>query len=164
MIRPEDAFGGVSVILLGNILQLPPVRGVSIFEEPAWPDYKKAHVWQSLWDLFSPIKLRHNHRQEGQADFAELLKRIARGIKTPEDMELLKTRVFQKDDHRIPKDSLHVFPTLKSVNEYNTKMFNEIEGDCEVLTSKNIMPTREEFQPAMDKDGKDDKTSLDHVL
>ena len=70
-----------------------------------------------------------------------MLKRIARGIKLPEDMELLKTRVFHKDDPAIPKNSLHVFPKLVSVNEYNHKMLNEIEGELEVLTSKNIMPT-----------------------
>ena len=162
--RPEDPFGRVTVILLGNIIQLPPVNGRFIFEEPAWPDYKKGHIWQRLWDLFTVVKLRHNHRQAGQAIFAEMLKRIARGIKLPEDMELLKTRVFHKDDPAIPKNSLHVFPKLVSVNEYNHKMLNETEGELEVLTSKNIMPTRKEFNPKIDKDGKVDKTSLDHVL
>ena len=39
-IRPEEPFGGVAIILLGNILQLPPVQGRYVFEEPAWPDYK----------------------------------------------------------------------------------------------------------------------------
>ena len=111
--------------MLGNIIQLPPVNGRFIFEEPAWPDYKKGHIWQGLWDLFTVIKLRHNHRQAGQATFAEMLKRIARGIKLPEDMERLKTRVFHKDDPAMPKNSLHVFPKLVSVNEYNHKMLNE---------------------------------------
>ena len=42
--RPEEVFGGVAVVLLGNVIQLPPVNGRYIFEEPAWPDYKKSHV------------------------------------------------------------------------------------------------------------------------
>ena len=85
-------------------------------------------------------------------------------MELPEDMELLKTRVFHKDDPAIPKNSLHVFPKLVMVNEYNHKKLNETEGELEVLTSKNIMPTRKEFNPKIDKDGKVDKTSLDHVL
>ena len=60
--RPDDLFGGVSVILLGNMLQLPPVNGRQIFEEPSWPDYRKSHIWQPLWEQFTPIKLRCNHR------------------------------------------------------------------------------------------------------
>ena len=43
-------------------------------------------------------------------------------------------------------------------------MLNGTESELEVLTSKNVMPTRKEFNPKIDKDGKVDKTSLDHVL
>merc|ERR1711873_40887 len=40
----KNVLGGVAVVLLGNVIQLPPVNGRYIFEEPAWPDYKKSHV------------------------------------------------------------------------------------------------------------------------
>ena len=36
MLCPDEMFGGVSVILLGNLLQLEPVRGKCIFEPPAY--------------------------------------------------------------------------------------------------------------------------------
>ena len=38
--RPE-VFGGVAVVLVGNVIHLPTVNGRYIFEKPAWPDYKK---------------------------------------------------------------------------------------------------------------------------
>lgn len=41
---------------------------------------QKSHVWQRLWDLFTPVKSRYNHRQETQAEFAEMLKRVVREI------------------------------------------------------------------------------------
>ena len=50
--------------------------------------------------MFVPIKLTYNHRQEGEARFAELLKRMARGTKTVEDIELLKSRVFLENDRK----------------------------------------------------------------
>ena len=77
---------------------------------------------------------------------------------------MLRARVFPKNDPRIPKDTQYVFPKLKTVSEYNTKMFNEIENENEVITAKNILPTRQEFNPVIDKDGKVDKTPLEHVL
>ena len=164
-IRPQDSFGGVSVIMLGNILQLPPVKGHAIYEEPACADYKFSHHIQSLWKTFTPIKLRYNHRQEGEAAFAETLKRVARGIKTDEDRRLLQTRVFPKDDPEIPKDTLYVFPRKKDVKEYNDKMINQLEGELEVLEATNIMATRKEFFPQVDSaDGKVVGTPLVNVL
>ena len=46
--RPEEVFRGVEVVHQRIVIQLSPVNGMYIFEEPAWPDYKKSHSWQSL--------------------------------------------------------------------------------------------------------------------
>ena len=48
----QEWFGGVAVILLGNLLQLQPVRGRYIFEEPSCDTWKLGHQFQSLWELF----------------------------------------------------------------------------------------------------------------
>ena len=84
----QEWFGGISVILLGNLLQLPPVKAPYIFEAPLSDSWKLGHQFQSLWELFVPVKLTYNHRQQGEAVFAEMLKRIARGIVTEEDHKL----------------------------------------------------------------------------
>ena len=47
-------FGGVSVILLGNILQLRPVRGNFIFEEPSLEAWKSGFDFLDLWSTFLP--------------------------------------------------------------------------------------------------------------
>ena len=105
----EERFGGVSVILLGNILQLKPVRAKNIFDEPSSDQWRFGHQLESAWETFLPIKLTYNHRKSGEGRFADLLKRIARGIKTQEDSERLKTRVFAKNDSRIPEDTFYSF-------------------------------------------------------
>ena len=93
-----------------------------------------------------------------------MLKKVDRGIKLPEDMEMLRTRVFPKNDPCIPKNTLYVFPKLETVNEYNRKIFGELDGDFDVIEAKNIMPTKKQFNPAVDKDGKVNKTPLDNHL
>ena len=77
---------------------------------------------------------------------------------------MLRTRVFPKMIHLFLKNTLYVFPKLDSVNEYNRKMFAELEGDFDIIEAKNIMPTKKEFNPAVDKDGKVNKTNLDNHL
>ena len=109
--------------------------------------------------------MTYNHRQEGEHLFDELFKLVGRGIKRSEDMDLLRTRVVPKNDPSIPKDTLYVFPRRTMVKEYNEKMISQLEGELEVLPSKNIMSTRKQFDPYIDEaDGKVRGTPLQNIL
>ena len=57
-----------------------------------------------------------------------------------------------------------MFPKLDAVNEYNRKIFGELDGDFDIIEAKNIMPTKKQFNPVIDKDGKVNKTNLDNHL
>ena len=165
MMRPHEPFGGVSVLLLGNLLQLQPVKGKYIFEEPTDDSWKAGHAWQSLWELFTPIKATYNHRQAGEAEFAEMLKNFSRGIKTDDDINRLTTRVFPENDPNIPMDTLYIFPTKEMVKRYNEQQLSRLEGDLEVLEATNILTTKKYFDPPVDeKDGKVRGTPLANVL
>ena len=48
----DEWLGGVSVILLGNALQLPPVKGAYISDAPQGESWKLGHQFQSIYDLF----------------------------------------------------------------------------------------------------------------
>ena len=49
--RQDVAFGGVSVILFGDILQLKPVKGVYLFKEPKNEIFQLSHAIEPLWSL-----------------------------------------------------------------------------------------------------------------
>ena len=144
-------FGGEAVALLGNILQLPPVLGKYIFEAPASKLMKYGHLFDSLWDMFVPVMMTHNHRQEGEAAYAEMLKRVARGIQTAEDIALLRTRVVPENSPLIPPDTMYVFPTRVQVRQYNEKMLNCMPGELVVLSATNIIEERKTFHPKPDE-------------
>ena len=59
----EEPFGGISVILVGDLMQLAPVNGKYIFDEPRNPKFRPFHSVNSLWHSFRPMILVHNHRQ-----------------------------------------------------------------------------------------------------
>ena len=96
--------------------------------------------------------LTYNHRQSGEGRFAELLKRIARGIKIDEDLELLRSRVVPEYDPIIPDDTFYVFPKRAIVRKYNEQKLNQLEGPLEVLEATNILSTKRHFEPKVDED------------
>ena len=56
-------FGGIAVILVGDLLQLAPVKASYIFDKPRNPHFAAYHDANPLWMSFEPMILRWNHRQ-----------------------------------------------------------------------------------------------------
>ena len=94
--KPETDFGGVSIFLFGDILQLRPVRARFIFEEPRSENFQLKYLTDSLWSKFEVITLRKNHRQGDDRRYSEILNRIREGI-------LEESRVRPINHNDIPK-------------------------------------------------------------
>ena len=50
-------------MLVGDLLQIPPVSGGLVFTVPKKSKNKVAHDLFNLWELFEPFMLKYNHRQ-----------------------------------------------------------------------------------------------------
>ncbi len=73
------AFGGINVVLIGDLAQLPPVTGSPIFKS-------------SIWKLFYPLFLRQPHRQQDQSEFYDMLQNIRLGNLTEAIWEKLRKK------------------------------------------------------------------------
>ena len=49
-------------MLVGDLLQIPPVSGGLVFTVPKKSKNKVAHDLFNLWELFEPFMLKYNHR------------------------------------------------------------------------------------------------------
>ena len=83
-------FGGVSVFVLGDILQIEPVKGSSIYSVPRDQRLQICHAFEDLWKKFIVINLNKNHRQGDDKGYADLLNRVRVGQQTREDVAKLK--------------------------------------------------------------------------
>ena len=92
----ELLFGGVAVFVLGDILQIEPVKGSSIYSAPRDERLKLYHAVEDLWKKFTVNNLNTNHRQGDDKEYAHLLNRVRIGQQKKEDITKLETRVFKK--------------------------------------------------------------------
>ena len=108
---PTVLFGGLSLIVFGDLFQLKPVHGCFIF------DTRKPECY--LWHKFDMCLLTTNHRQAGDKTWAEILNRIRTGEPTDSDIAALEQRTTV--DTSIPPfcNALRIFPTRKQVKQYN---------------------------------------------
>ena len=75
-------FGGISIFCFGDILQLQPVCGRYIFDQPLNASFHLTYELDSLWQKFSVLNLEINHRQGKDREYAEILNRVREGKHT----------------------------------------------------------------------------------
>ena len=77
--RPIE-FGGIPVLLIGDLAQLPPVKGAQVFFSP-------------VLKSFQPLFLTFSRRQQNDLPFYSLLQNIRMGIITDDDRKMILEKV-----------------------------------------------------------------------
>ena len=140
----DQWFGGVNVLFVGDILQLPPVNGASVFERITNKSVAtklrcmtSVNIWQDtvLYD-----ELTINERQKSDLVFSSMLDEVRRGCPSPQTMQALEDRVITTpvvdkfDELLTSKQSpLCLFPTRKACHEFNSNMLSRLRAETQEI-------------------------------
>ena len=163
-LMPDTVFGGLSVFLFGDILQLRPIRARFSFEEPWSESFQLVFLISSLWEQFEVIILRHNHRQGEDMEYADLLNRARVGEVTDEDVQLLETRVRPINHPDLPREALVVVCTNDEVNRINEDRLADIEETEYVIEAINYTGTQRHLKSRTDANGAVSGTPLQKTI
>ena len=114
-------FGGISVIAVGDLYQLPPIRERFVFSAFKEEMLNLCHPWNH----FKYYELTETMRQQGDEQFITLLNNVRKGSPAETDVELLQTR------HVIgvpPSDSLYLYAENIPKDEKNLLKLAELPG------------------------------------
>ena len=132
----DVTFGGVSILAVGDLYQLPPVGQSQLFSKVS-DGYAQLYHSGSLWvDEFEMIELDEIMRQRGDSAFSELLCRVRTDTYTPADVDILKSRVITSDMPNYPTHALHVYRLNVDVDTRNTLMLNTLATESEQYSIK----------------------------
>ena len=135
-VLPDVMFGGVSILAVGDLYQLPPVGQPALFDIVT-DAYACLYGSGSLWkDEFNMIELDEIMRQRGDSTFTELLCRVRLGECTPADLEFLKSRVISSDSPDYPNTALHVYRLNADVDRRNSFMLNSLAPEDQLYAIK----------------------------
>ena len=152
MQKPDKLFGGVSVFYVGDIMQLKPIKGRYIFDEPINVDYKVDYHLGLHWKKFDVILLEENHRQDKDKEYADMLNRFRVGDQTMDDMEVLENRI-RPVDHPDTAGAVFILCTNVEVEKRNKVKLQMIENEKITLEAVNTHPTIKNFRPSISKRG-----------
>jgi ATP-dependent DNA helicase PIF1 len=128
--RPRDPFGGVQVILVGDLHQLPPV-----VDDPEVERYLRGHfggVYFFNANAFQGSHLRYSEltKKFRQSDplFGGILDRVSEGNHDTSDLELLNRNVTSIDRIAAGIQSTILAPRNRTVFDLNMRFLNELSG------------------------------------
>ncbi|KAL5717816.1 DNA helicase [Ranunculus cassubicifolius] len=134
----------MSIILVGDMRQLPPVCDSSLYLDHG------SHMLQEGGKAYASfnkcIRLSHIFRQSGddQATFRAALVRLSNGTSTFCDWELFKTRdlsLLRAEEANKFSLALRLFPTRDSATDYNLSRLIELGKPCAQIRSKDNCET-----------------------
>ncbi|MDD2389449.1 MAG: DEAD/DEAH box helicase [Desulfobacterales bacterium] len=123
----EKPFGGLPVIMVGDMFQLPPVVGHEtrgLFEQAyGTPKFYNAKSLGS--STYYAIELKKTFRQSDQA-FVDLLTNIREGHNLAKTLEILNNKCLIT--HLPPKGAVWLSPRNTEVDTINDRELNKLEG------------------------------------
>ena len=124
----NDPFGGVQLLLIGDLRQLPPVvhRDEQRIIEQFYPscyffDSKALNKVE-----YYCVELETVYRQQNDRRFIELLKRARENKVSPSDTRLLNTRYFPR--FRNDGQSIRIVTHKRQVEEINSSEMDKLQG------------------------------------
>ena len=123
-----EPFGGIAVLAFGDLMQLPPVMGRNVFEEPLNDEFLLTHRIKPRWTMFQSILLERNHRQGKDKSYAELLNRIRINEQTEEDLRTLERRVRPKNHPDVKDAGLFITALRDKADIVNVQIINKLKG------------------------------------
>ncbi|PIQ67211.1 AAA family ATPase [Candidatus Uhrbacteria bacterium CG_4_9_14_3_um_filter_41_35] len=133
--KPKEAFGGVQMIFIGDLFQLPPVLTDEeryIFEE----EYRSPYFFSAyvLGDFdINFIELKKVYRQQDNR-FVELLNNLRNKRMTASDVQILDTCHDADFDPGDDTNFVHLTTTNKMAEQRNYSELQKLEGEEYKLT------------------------------
>ena len=127
----KSAFGGLSVIAVGDLYQLKPVGDFLIcLDLKVGASSLARNLWKELFTMYELVDIM---RQKDDLAFAQLLNRLRLNEMTVEDKQMLQTRVFDRDTGDYPKDAVHLFARNFYVKKHNDNILSQLPGEKIVI-------------------------------
>lgn len=122
----NENFEGISVIVVGDLNQLPPVQDGMVYSTPKISLLSKL-AGNVLWDEFKLFELTQIMRQKDDLAYITALNNLVHCSMTDEDNSLIQSRIVQDD--QVPESAIRLFYENKNVDVYNIKKIQATKGE-----------------------------------
>ncbi|XP_070561973.1 uncharacterized protein [Ptychodera flava] len=122
IMRNDSPFGGLHVLLVGDLFQLEPVYYTWVYNNLV--SGHRALATNQWKEYFVMYELTEIMRQKGDQTFAHLLNILREENHTQDDIKKLQRRIISATDENYPHTAPHMFTTNNEVSSFNESVYN----------------------------------------
>ena len=136
------AFAGKSVILCGDLYQLPPVRAKPVFMFDEYSPLLQGVLRVDLWRNFKIAELTEVMRQKDEVDFIHSLNKVRVGNIDNNVENILKTCFISKNNPSYPIEALHIFAENKPARAHDQTMLDNLSSPLISVHAEDEIPKK----------------------
>ena len=127
--KDERPFGGIQLLLVGDFLQLPPIKknGSVLF-------CFEASQWNRVVELNMELKTVF---RQNNSSFVDMLNSIRRGVCTPETVAILSATKYNQLNESNGVQATRLYATNADVDRINNQKLDQLPGEIICLTAED---------------------------
>ena len=133
-------FANQSVIVCGDLHQLPPVRPPTIYSEIRNNVTIHEITSAGLWQLFEIPELTEITRQRGENTLIEVLNKIRVGNIDDFADNVLASRVVSTESDSFPSNTLCIYAENEPANLHNKEMLSKVDSSFVLIKAVDVFP------------------------
>lgn len=141
-------FGGIPVVLVGDLFQLPPIVSDDAVYEYLKREYGgiyffNSHVIQKELDNIKLFELAKSYRQQNDSEFVKILDEFRKPMSEQRKIQVINEinrRVV--DDKDLPKNAVYIASSNEEVRNVNTKKLEELPGVKTTIDAEYVIRKR----------------------
>ena len=144
----QEPFGGVKVLLIGDLFQLPPIAQVQdwsiLSQYYKSPYFFDSFVYQRASSTF--IELETPYRQK-EKEFIDILNKVRVNQLSDYDLQTLNKRYSESS----PDGSIYLAPLTIEVDSYNNEKYNSLNQQEFIFNSQTTGIFKDYMKPVKDQ-------------
>ena len=141
-------FGGIAVVLVGDLFQLPPIVSDDAVYEYLKREYGgiyffNSHIIQKELNNIKLFELTKSYRQQNDSEFVKILDEFRKPMSEQRKIQVINEinrRVV--DDKDLPKDAVYIASSNEEVRNVNTKKLEELPGVKTTIDAEYVIRKR----------------------
>lgn len=140
-------FGGIPVVLVGDMFQLPPIVSDDAVLEYLKNEYGgiyffNSHIAQKELTNIKLFELTKSYRQVNDPSFVTILDAFRQPLNPEDKMELMNA-INSRVTNKLPTDAVFIASSNEEVRQVNTQKLAELPGEITTLDAEYTIQTRD---------------------